>query len=431
MLGASESIVIKVKDDATNEHFIMASALPSMDLMAPKETGDFDARPLNAIPHDVGVVGGSNPATLILVNSVNIAAIKAAAAPVIDPALLVIRKIKNGPQWSAAVAYKTGDVVRNGNNLYKARQNVQGGQVTTLTHWSPYGSPTSLISVSEQSVVPQLLQALAAMGATISKQIADTPIFVQRSDAWEFIREEDEMVATLAEDLTWDAAEVRVNVIGEITPPTYQKVAKSKKKSKEKDGLMDGTGVKKVVEAPGVVWINGERIEFFDYEQVWDDDMVNPKMVLREIRRGTNGTQICTETRAVSNIDENGESKPFDRGNGTRTTFYLKQAGGFTDVSNLEVILHTALKETDGTVRVMDHYSGFDIFLPQMRDLDYTAKVVNGEIEVTFKKAPESDTEVIIAKTSARIHKADSPITDGRKKFDIRPDHAVGGMVFY
>ena len=431
VLGSSESIVVKVRDEATQEHFIMASAAPSMDLMSPKETGDFDARPLNSLPHDIGVVGGSNPATLILVNSVDIEEIKDAASSVIDPSMLIIRKIKNGPQWSPTTDYKDGDVVRNGDNLYRARREVRGGQVTTLTHWSPYGKPTSLISVGEQSAVPGLLQALASMSATVSKQIEDTPIFVQRSEAWEFVRDH-EAVAKLVNDLTFGATEIVVDVISEITPPTYQKVAKSKKKSKDKDGLMNDSGTKKVIEAPGVIWINGERIEFFEYEASEDeapDGMT--RMIIKEFRRGTNGTQIGTEVRSVSNIDENGESKPFDRGDGSTTTFVLTRKGGFSDISNLEVVLHTALKEADGSVRVMDHYSGFDVFIPQVRDIDYTAKVINGTIEVTFKKAPEKDVEVIIGKTTSHIHKADSLISDGRKKFDIRPDHAVGGMVYY
>lgn len=434
VVGASEGLTIKVTDISTDAKFIMATARPGMDLMAPKETGDFDARPLNDIAHDVGVVGGSNPATMITVNSVDLSAIKAAVASVIDPSLLIIRKIKNGPQWSATEPYKAGAVVRNGNNLYKARVDVIGGQVTTLTKWSPYGSPLSMISISEQSILPSLMTALSSFNPAVSKQVADTPIFVQRSDSWEFIRLEDEQ-GTLSADLAIDDTEITIAVSGPMpfTPPTYQKVAKSKKKSKDKDALTDGSGVKKIIEKPGVVWINGERIEFYDYAEG------EGTVILRELRRGTHGTKISVETRAVNRektiVEDVIIDGSFPRGDGTTKTFWLRnpdtEDGSFEDLNNLDVVLHGALKEADGTVRVMDFYAGYDVFLPQLRDVDFTAKRESDGIRVTFAKAPENNVEVIIAKTSSQVHKAGSGVSDGRDKFDIRPDQAVGGMVFY
>lgn len=419
VVGASEALAIKVKIDG-GASFIMATARPGMDLMAPKETGDFDARPLEELSHDIGVVGSRNPATLISVNSVDIATINAAIAPVVDPSLVIIRKIKNGPQWSASVAYKEGDVVRNGNSLYKARIDIQGGQVTTLTNWSPYGSPTSMISISDQTVVADLVQALSAFSATIFKQIETTPVFVQRSDGWEFVRWE-EAHGVLVNDISPDDTEIEVSLSSNITLPTYQKVAKSKGKSKIKESIVDGSGVKKVIEEPGVVWINGERVEFYDYTE----DQETNTITLREIRRGTHGTQISTEDRIVNRTGEGA----FPRGDGNQTQFDLE--GVFTDTKSLDVVLHGALKEADGTARIFDYYSGYDVFLKPIIDVDYTVKLEADRIVVTFMKAPEVNVEVIIGKTNSLIHKSGSEVSDGRKKFDIRPDNAVGGMVFY
>ena len=415
----------------SNDSFIMSTARPGNDLLAPKETGDYDARPLNDISHDVGVVGGSNPATLISVNSVSRDAIRAAAASAINPDLLIIRKVKDGRPLSEyqaeARGVRAGDVVIQGNALYKARVNGASTPLSNLTQWSPHGSPTSLVSISDQSLIPAVMTALAPFSPVITKQIPETPIMVQRSDAWEFIRYE-AAKGTLVDDLTVDASEIVIAVSGPMpfTPPTYQKVAKSKKKSKDKDALTDGTGVKKVVEAPGVIWINGERIEFFDYSEG------EGTVTLRELRRGTHGTQISMETRIINRASSQNAETPdavHPRGDGTNKVFMLN--GSFIDTNNLDVVLHGALKEADGTVRVMDFYAGYDVFLPQRRDLDYTARREANGIRVTFKKAPENNVEVIIAKTSAQVHRAGSGVSDGRSKFDIRPDQAVGGMVFY
>lgn len=414
----------------SNDSFIMSTARPGNDLLAPKETGDYDARPLNDLSHDVGVVGGSNPATLITVNSVSRDAIRSAAASAINPDLLIIRKVKDGrplSEYQDARGVRAGDIVIEGNALFKARVNAASAPVSNLAQWSPYGSPTSLVSISDQSLLPAVMTALAPFSPSIVKQIADTPIMVQRSDAWEFIRYEAAKGA-LVDDLPVDATEIVISVSGPMpfTPPTYQKVAKSKKKSKDKDALTDGTGVKKVIEAPGVVWINGERIEFFDYSEG------EGTVTLRELRRGTHGTQISMETRAINRASSQNAETPdaiHPRGDGKTKVFMLN--GSFADTNNLDVVLHGALKEADGTVRVMDFYAGYDVFLPQRRDLDYTAHREANGIRVTFKKAPENNVEVIIAKTSAQVHRAGSGVSDGRSKFDIRPDQAVGGMVFY
>lgn len=415
----------------SNDSFIMSTARPGIDLMAPKETGDYDARPLNDISHDIGVVGGSNPAALILVNSVDMAAIRAALATVIDPDLVIIRKMKDGRPLAEYLADQrgvlVGDVVIDNGNLYKARIKGVAGPVSNLINWSPYGVPTSLLSLSEIYLLPDVMAALAPFSPTIKKEIADTPVFVQRSDSWEFTRLEAPK-GTLAQDLTVDADEIVIDTTGGMpfTPPTYQKVAKSKKKSKDKDALESGEGVKKIVEAPGVIWINGERIEFFDYSEG------ETTVTLREIRRGTHGTQISMEARTInraSSMNAETADEAYPRGNGIQKSFML--IGSFTDTNNLDVVLHGALKESDGNVRVMDFYSGYDVFLPQRKDIDYTAKRESNGIRVTFMTAPEKNVEVIIGKTSGNVHKAGSGVSDGRSKFDIRPDQAVGGMVFY
>ena len=416
----------------SSESFVMSTARPGNDLMAPKETGDYDARPLNDISHDIGVVGGSNPGALILVNSVDMGAIRTALTPVIDPDLVIIRKVKDGRPLAEYLANSerkvlAGDVVIDNGNLFKARTDGVIGPVSNLINWSPYGVPTSIISVSEVYLLPAIMAALAPFSPTIKKEIADTPVFVQRSDAWEFTRFE-AAKGKLQADLPVDASEIVIEVNGEMpfTPPTYQKVAKSKKKSKDKDALESGEGVKKIIEAPGVVWINGERIEFFEYSKG------EGTVTLSELRRGTHGTQISMETRAInraSSMNPENPDQAYPRGDGVQKSFML--IGSFTDTNHLDVVLHGALKEPDGSVRVMDFYSGYDVFLPQRKDVDYTAKRESNGIRVTFMVAPEKNVEVIIGKTSDNIHKAGSEVRDGRSKFDIRPDQSIGGMVFY
>ena len=95
------------------------------------------------------------------------------------------------------------------------------------------------------------------------------------------------------------------------------------------------------------------------------------------------------------------------------------------------MVLHSALKDAEGNVIVYDYYSGYDLFLPQSRDRDYTVKRDSTGIRVSFTKAPENNAEVIIAKTGKLVHPAGSGVTEGRNKFDIRPDQSVGGMVYY
>lgn len=423
VVGSSESIAIHVNDENGNS-FVMASAVPAMDLMVPKETGDYDARSLNEIAHDVGVIGGQLPTTIISVETVDVDAIKAAVASVMDVSLVIIRKLKNGVKWESTTQYRKGDVVQWTNGqLYIATSNTVpvGTLPNTLTHWVSRGKPTSLISTSTIIDVPQLLTALASYNAKIHKEIGQTPIFVQRSDGWEFVKAEGP-VGDLVNDLEFDSTEI-VYTGSAITPPTYQKAAKTKKKAK----VLENGDIEKIIDKPGVVWINDERIEFFDYEETAPGEHT-----LRQLRRGTHGTPIGNEQRAINRVSSGQVNIPdtsFAMGNGQQVDFILE--GDFADTNGLDVVIYDALKTENGEPIIFDYYSGYDVYIPQRKDFDYKSKLVNGDIVVTFTKPPANNAKVIIGKSDVAIHKAGSPVVDGRKLYEIRPDNNLGGMTHY
>lgn len=423
VVGTSESIAIRV-NDADGNSYMMASAVPAMDLMVPKETGDYDARPLNEIPYDIGVIGGQLPTTMISVETVNEAAIKAAVSTVMDVSLVIIRKLKNGTKWETTTQYRKGDVVQwNNGLLYIAFVDIvpAGTLPNTLTHWMSYGKPTSIVSTSTLIDVPQLLTALAPYGAKIHKEIGETPIFVQRSDGWEFVKSE-EVAGELVTDLDFDATEIVYSGTA-ITPPTYQKVAKTKKKAK----TLEADDIEKIIDKPGVVWVNDERVEFFEYEETSPGEYV-----LRQLRRGTHGTPIGNEQRVINRTSSGQEDIPdssFAIGDGQRVEFTLE--GDFTDLHNLDVVIYDALKTPNGEPIIFDYYSGYNVYIPQRKDFDYRATLVNGDILITFVKAPANNVEVIIGKSSAAVHKAGTKIVDGRKLYSIRPDNNLGGMTHY
>jgi hypothetical protein len=119
-------------------------------------------------------------------------------------------------------------------------------------------------------------------------------IYVIRHDAWEFTNVTT-TAATLNADLTANANTISITLTSanSITLPVVEQ-------------YVANTSVANTITHPGVIWINDERIEFFQYTAG-----ANNTVVLGQIRRGTHNTQIGVEHRTVLSFTADGSSKAF------------------------------------------------------------------------------------------------------------------------
>jgi hypothetical protein len=172
---------------------------------------------------------------------------------------------------------------------------------------------------------------------------------------------------------------------------------------------------------PGVVWINDERVEFFDYT-VNDDDSIT----LTEIRRGTHNTRIGVEQRinvrfpsrplpsgTISN--PNIDDSPNPSLGGTTTIFDVAN----TTAVGLTVSVNETLRYTTGAqagdVLTVDGYTGYPINVAKTLGTDYTVTTQGSGVRVTFKTAPPSGSIVFISNSTTPKHPAGSVVYNGAR----------------
>lgn len=129
--------------------------------------------------------------------------------------------------------------------------------------------------------------------------------------------------------------------------------------------------------APGSVWIDGERIEFFAMESTATGAIIS------ELRRGTRGTRVSGEHRR----------RVIHTGDGVTVSFSISDVG-------------------DGPLDVMLRVGDRKIF-PSASEYSYTVDARVGT--VVFVDPPETGTVIILAKTNEILHRAGTTVYDGIK----------------
>jgi hypothetical protein len=148
---------------------------------------------------------------------------------------------------------------------------------------------------------------------------------------------------------------------------------------------------------PGVVWINGERIEYFKVEG----------NVLSELRRGTYNTRM-----GVEQVNRNlSLANTAVQGDGSNKVFLL---AGETSSVGLVVAVHEVARYPSGEIISSDGYTGFPTLVGKTSGIDYTPRVVSGGVEVVFNKAPAVGSYVFLRMTKSIKHPASSTVYDGR-----------------
>ena len=146
-------------------------------------------------------------------------------------------------------------------------------------------------------------------------------------------------------------------------------------------------------DTPGVVMINGERIEYFQMQ------CSGVSVVLSEIRRGSKNTRIGMEQRSFARYT----------GDGATTSFTLATA---TSISAVEVIV------LDGDGETFRYLS---------QNVDFTAFQAGPNISVVFKTAPLAGGFIAIAQSHAIYHAAGSMISayNPGSRSDVIPFHGA------
>lgn len=188
---------------------------------------------------------------------------------------------------------------------------------------------------------------------------------------WEYIKVLESHTATLATDLSTTANAVVVNK--KIQSPNIFNVPTFRLPQPD---------------APGVIWINGERIEYS--KLIEDDDTIT----LSYITRGTKGTKIGDEQRAVASF----------AGNGTTTEFFFPNAVNKAFTASLIQVV-----------------SDVEVAIPQYEGVHYTVEFVSGGAEITMLIAPPSGRYVTFVQTvTEHIHKANTAVYGASVRFDPR-----------
>lgn len=162
--------------------------------------------------------------------------------------------------------------------------------------------------------------------------------------------------------------------------------------------IINANNVVETITKPGVVWINNERIEFFQY------NVSNTTVTLSEIRRSTKNTRFGFEQRSLVQYTADG----------TNTTFFMSNA----TAAEVMVTVNEVLRRPNNTVIEVDGYTGYNINVPKNigLDFDYTVVSVSNGINIIFNKAPRADTVVYLTKTSSFDHPIGSSVYSSRNK---------------
>lgn len=401
-------------------------ARPSTDLMAPKETGDYDAQPFDMTLFDVGHVGGTS--------SVSKRALSNAVGTYANGSVTFSREDANtavsipaGTQVRAISVNQTYSVISTANvaaNVFSITVAIQADEIGTNANVQA-NAITEILSAVPFTDVYNALPIANGID-----QPPERDIYVLRSNAYEFLNWDEEGQAYLVGDLapkgntiTIMARKFDAQVPMPVAVPTVEKLGVDDPTAKN---LSDGTyETANVITHPGVIWINGERIEFYDYTINVDNSVT-----LTELRRGTFNTRISVENRTVVSYTADGNT----------TAFALP---GVTSKSSMTVSVYEPLAYANGAPIITDQYTGYSVLVPKTETQpavansaappvrDYMANVVGDSIVVNFTTAPAANTTVFLSASGDTFHANGSIVRDGRGKRDMNPDRILGGEVRY
>jgi len=304
----NESVNFFVMDDVFSNSYTMSQALPSPDLMAPYNVGDYDTRPLDDVRLDIGHV---------------------------QEITTTVQRIQN------------------------------------------------------------------------ANSIIERPIFVIRNDAWENTLLVD-VGATLLSDVYSNSDSLLIQPYTDgvfpFTPPREEYTYKDSINSE----------IVSTVTHPGAVWVNNERIEYFNYTM-----NANGTVNLSQLRRGTRGTRIGQEQRTVVKLVGQGQN------NGTGNKSFLMPE--LTSTDNIEVYLFTVpldsnkvpIKDngyqyidSNGTTSYIDQYTGYNKLVPKFKDIDYTTTLTTNGVIVEFVTPPLTGVDIFLCQSRGVYHPIGSPLRD-------------------
>ena len=225
--------------------------------------------------------------------------------------------------------------------------------------------------------------------------------YVIRRDSWQ--TSTSNVGGTLATDLYANANAIMISISGGVMPFTMPVV--------ELVNDDDGSS-HQVTTAPGVVWINGERIEFFEFE------LADSVVTLNQIRRSTHGTRAGVEQRLLAQY----------AGDGTTTEFML---AGETTPTNVYVAVNQPLRGYNGGIVTTPDYNGSaNVNVQKQINTDFNIAANANGVVVTFLQPPALNTTVILASTDSIKQPAGSAVYDGGWSFyspiDPTPDIGNG-----
>jgi hypothetical protein len=209
----------------------------------------------------------------------------------------------------------------------------------------------------------------------------DIPILVAREDSFRLI-DMTSSVATLSQPLYLNNSTIYLSVTGDLIPPRVIDVQ-----------ALDGSITQQ--DRCGVIWINGERIEF-------DNITVNGGVTeLSGLRRGTHNTSVGNERIF----------KVSAAGNGSNKSFTMM---GVNSMDGLSVAVYEPLVYANGTLITSDGYTGFPVLSAKTFTVDYTVTTTSSGLTVNFKKAPNFGTTVyLIKKFEQSYYDTGTPVYDG------------------
>lgn len=304
----NESVNFFITDEVASNSYTMSQAMPSPDLMAPYNVGDYDTRPLDELRLDIGYV----------------------------------------------------------QEIASTTQRIQNANSTI-----------------ERSV------------------------FVIRNDAWESMFRP-APTATLLEDAFANSTSLLIQPYEEgVFPfnPPYSEYT-------YKDDI--NSEIQSTITHPGAVWINNERIEYFDYTI-----NANGTVNLSQLRRGTRATRIGCEQRTVIRAIGEGQN------NGSGKKSFLMPE--LTSNENIEVYLFTVpldsnnipisdkgyqYTDANGVISYLDQYTGYNKLVPKIKNVDYTTKVTENGVLVEFTNPPLLGVDIFLCQSRGVYHPIGSVVRD-------------------
>ena len=400
-------------------------ARPSTDLMAPKQTGDYDARPFDMALFDVGVVGGTSNVSKRVGNAVGSYANGTVVFSRENAANATV--LLAGTKVRAVAANQTYSVIANvsvGANVFSVSANIQAdvigsngnvgaNAITEIVSPTPFNNVYNPAPITNGVNMPD-----------------ERDIFVLRSDAYEFLNWTADGHAWLVGNVAANATTLTIMPFKPdpynpmpVAPPTKEKLGTDD--PLEHDISDPNYESKDIITKPGVIWLNGERIEFFDYTVNVDNSVT-----LSQVRRGTYNTRISEEERTVVSYIADGNT----------TAFAMP---GITSTDGLSVAVYEPLHYANGVPIITDEYTGYSILVPKMEtqravansvappQRDYMANAFVSGVVVNFHTAPAANTTVYLAVSGQTYHANGSIVHDGRGKRDINPDRNYSGEARY